>query len=91
MAWIPGRPWGPLGADEIAELHPVHREEYLRRQAENVFGVDFKTDRNGKPVETGIGSEHNMTIQARQALELEAARKAELRQAAGLKEAEETA
>jgi hypothetical protein len=42
--------------------------EQLRREAEiqansDVFGIGYKTDKHGRPIESGIGSDSNITEQ----------------------------
>jgi hypothetical protein len=46
---------------EKGELPPDWFAQYYKAVDENVFGVDFKKDRDGRPIETGIGSPSNQT------------------------------
>jgi hypothetical protein len=80
--WQAGQAWRPQGHDQIASMDPATRAAYDRAAEVNVFGVGFKRDAAGRPIETGIGSEHNMSQQAVAVLQIEAERKAALRAAA---------
>jgi hypothetical protein len=42
-------------AEELAELSPAERQIYDAVQEETVFGLGFKRDAQGRPVEQGIG------------------------------------
>jgi hypothetical protein len=80
--WQPGQSWRPQHHTQIASMDPATRAAYGRAAEVNVFGVGFKRDAAGRPIETGIGSEHNQSLQHRAALQIEADRKAALRAAA---------
>jgi hypothetical protein len=43
------------------ELPPDAIKQYYADERRNVFGFDHKTDRNGKPVEQGVGSAGNQS------------------------------
>jgi hypothetical protein len=58
-----------LTPEEWAILSPEQRAEHRRAEEINVFGVGFKRDRNGRPIEQGLGSESNPTVQSIAALE----------------------
>jgi hypothetical protein len=80
--WRVGQAWRPQGHDQIMSMDPATRAGYERAAEVNVFGVGFERDRAGKPIERGIGSEHNQSLQHRAALQAEADRKSMLRLAA---------
>jgi hypothetical protein len=80
--WQAGQAWRPQHHMQIASMDPATRAAYERAAEVNVFGVGFRRDAAGRPIETGIGSEHNMSQQAVAALQIEADRKAALRAAA---------
>jgi hypothetical protein len=52
----------------IARNNGMSHEQALEAEAESVFGVGYKRDKNGKPIETGIGSAAQPTPQHRAAL-----------------------
>ena len=58
-----------LSPEEWAILSPEQRTEHKKAELLNVFGHDVKFDRNGKPIEQGLGSASNPTVQHFQALE----------------------
>jgi hypothetical protein len=68
-----------MGWDELAELSPEHLAEYNQRQDENVWGVGFKRDKFGKPIEQSrpLGESHRLAVEAE---------KKRLMQLAGVKE-----
>jgi hypothetical protein len=80
--WVSGQPWRPQGLDQIASMDRATRAAYERAAEVYTFGVGFQRDGAGRPIETGIGSEHNMSQQAVAALRAEAERKALLKVAA---------
>lgn len=41
---------------ELAMMTPEEIKAYRENERKNVFGFDYKTDRNGNPVEQGIGA-----------------------------------
>jgi hypothetical protein len=47
-------------AEELSEMSPAQKAERLRAMEANVFGADCKRDKNGKPMEQGIGSPGNI-------------------------------
>jgi hypothetical protein len=49
---------------EAGELPPDYFQKMRAARAANVFGHDHKTDKDGKPIENGLGSEFNMTRQS---------------------------
>ena len=49
---------------EAGELPTDWFARHYEAVEKNVFGVDHKKDRSGKPQEQGLGSEHNMTRQS---------------------------
>ena len=57
-----------LRADEWAKLNDAEKKAHLENERKNVFGHDYKTDRHGKPIEQGVGSPSNPTIQSMNAL-----------------------
>jgi hypothetical protein len=57
-----------LRYEELAELSEDERKAHWINEAKNVYGHDHKTDRHGKPVEQGLGSKQNPTIQSMSAL-----------------------
>jgi hypothetical protein len=58
-----------LSPEEWAILSPEQRAEHKRAELLNVFGHDVKFDRQGRPIEQGLGSESNPTVQSFAALE----------------------
>jgi hypothetical protein len=56
---------GQLNVASIDQLPPDVRRKLMREAREiatgNVFGVDHKKDRNGTPIEQGVGSSGNQT------------------------------
>jgi hypothetical protein len=42
-------------------LPPDFLERHLEAVRRNIFGFDHKTDKNGRPIEQGLGSPQNMT------------------------------
>ena len=42
--------------EELAEMDEDERAFYFENESEDVFGDNYKLDRDGKPVEMGIGS-----------------------------------
>lgn len=59
-----------LTAEEIEEIHANIEQGLLPKnwldlcdeaRAANVFGIGFKTDRHGNPIEQGLGSDSQMT------------------------------
>ena len=53
-----------LSPEEWAILSPEQRAEHKRAELLNVFGFDVKFDRQGRPIEQGLGSESNPTVQS---------------------------
>jgi hypothetical protein len=60
-----------LGAHGVASLDmlPAHVRKEIRLGAkkiarQDVFGIDHKTDRNGNPIEQGVGAKGNQTQQS---------------------------
>jgi hypothetical protein len=54
---------------ETIDQLPPHVRKQIRKEAkqiarQDVFGVDHKTDRNGNPIEQGVGSKGNQTAQS---------------------------
>jgi hypothetical protein len=45
-----------LRREEWDELSPEEKREHLIAEEKNVFGYDFKRDKHGRPIEQGIGS-----------------------------------
>jgi hypothetical protein len=80
--WLPGQAWRPQGYDQIASMDPATRAAYEHAAETYTYGVGFERDRAGRPIERGIGSEHNQSLQHRAALQAEADRKSMLRLAA---------
>jgi hypothetical protein len=71
----PSRPGLTPSPDELAQMTPEEIRENKRVAEELVFGAGFKRDRNGRPIEQGIGSPGRETVQHREALERAAERK----------------
>ena len=46
---------------ETGQLPPDAIAQHFDCVQKNVFGFDFKKDRNGKPIENGLGSARNQT------------------------------
>jgi hypothetical protein len=60
-----------MGNMNIAELMANEGMSYEEANLEmhrRTFGRDVKFDRNGKPIETGIGSANHKTVQSEAAL-----------------------
>jgi hypothetical protein len=55
-------------AEEIAAMNPDERREYDDLQRRIVFGHDSKVDKAGRPIEQGIGSEGNQSLNHFQAI-----------------------
>jgi hypothetical protein len=59
--------------DELAILKAEYGEAgvkaHFQKEREHVFGVGYRTDKNGKPVEQGIGAPGNESEQHFQALQ----------------------
>jgi hypothetical protein len=79
--WVAGQAWRPQGNDQILSMDPATREAYEQSAEANVFGVGFRRDSAGRPIEVGIGSEHNQSLQHRAALQAEAERRVLLKAA----------
>lgn len=54
--------------EELAEMDEEERAAYFEGERKAVFGDNYKLGRDGKPVEQGIGSASNPTIQSMAAL-----------------------
>jgi hypothetical protein len=54
--------------EELEEMTDAERREWAAAEEINVFGVGFKRDSKGRPLEQGLGSEANPTPQHWQAL-----------------------
>jgi hypothetical protein len=83
--WVVGNPWKPQGPDQLMAMPPDVRAAYESAAATYTFGVGFKRDENGVPIEMGIGSPGNTTAQSRAALAKFEAETARLKAAAGIK------
>jgi hypothetical protein len=83
-SYLTGYVWRPKTREELEAMSPQERAVHGAAEAELVFGAGFKRDAAGKPIETGIGSLHNETMQSRMALQLAEERKKQLRSAAGV-------
>lgn len=70
-----------LTRDEMAALSPAELKAHLLKEEETVFGVGFRRDKDGRPVEQGIGAPGRETAQHREQLAREAERRALMRQA----------
>jgi hypothetical protein len=57
-----------LRYEELAEMDEDERKFHFENEAKNVFGADYKRDRHGRPVEMGIGSKNQPTINSMGAL-----------------------
>jgi hypothetical protein len=55
--------------DELSIMSPEAIAAWRREEEVNVFGVGFRRDRNGRPIEQGLGSPANPTEQSFRALE----------------------
>ena len=55
--------------DELSIMTPEQIAEWRRQEEVNVFGAGFKRDRNGRPVEQGIGAPGNESVNHFLALE----------------------
>jgi hypothetical protein len=53
-----------IPADAPPSVRARMMEEAKRKADEDVFGVGFQRDRNGKPIETGLGSASQPTVQS---------------------------
>jgi hypothetical protein len=47
---------------ELAMMSPQEIAAYKEAERKNVFGFDHKTDRHGNPIEQGIGSKGNESV-----------------------------
>ena len=54
--------------EELAEMDEDERAFYFENERKAVFGDNYKLGRDGKPVESGIGSAANPTMQSMAAL-----------------------
>ena len=57
-----------LTREEWSELSPEEKKYHLEQETKNVFGADYKRDRQNRPVEQGLGSKQQPTIQSMNAL-----------------------
>jgi hypothetical protein len=57
-----------LRQEEWDELSPEEKKLHRAAEAKNVFGADHKTDRHGRPIEQGIGSASQPSLNHFQAL-----------------------
>jgi hypothetical protein len=57
-----------LRYEELAEMDADERARHFENEAKTVFGADYKRDRNGAPVEMGIGSASQPAINSMAAL-----------------------
>jgi hypothetical protein len=55
--------------DEIALMSPEERAAWRAEEDMHVFGAGFRRDRNGKPIEQGLGSIDNPTENSFRAIE----------------------
>jgi hypothetical protein len=63
--------------EELAEMTSEQRKAHFLKEEEIVFGVGFQRDKQGRPVEVGIGSSSQQTHNHLVALEKERARQDE--------------
>jgi hypothetical protein len=82
--WRAGQQWRPLEPDDLAAMDPQTRQAFDDAEAAAVFGVGFKRDAMGRPVERGIGSAANLTPSARAANTRAGIREDDLKKKAGL-------
>jgi hypothetical protein len=80
-----------IPADAPPEVQARMMEEAKRKAEEDVFGVGFQRDRNGKPIERGIGAPGNETEHHFTALEKAEGREVADRAKARAKAAKEKA
>jgi hypothetical protein len=71
----PPRPGLCPTREELALMSPEEIRANNVVAEELVFGVNFKRDRSGRPIENGIGSPGHESIHHREELERAAARK----------------
>jgi hypothetical protein len=55
--------------EEIAAMTVEEREEWKRQEEIAIWGAGFRRDRNGKPIEQGLGSADNPTENSFKAIE----------------------
>jgi hypothetical protein len=55
--------------DELSIMSPEQIAAWKEEERRHVFGDNYKTDRQGRPIESGLGSPGNETFQHFQALE----------------------
>jgi hypothetical protein len=57
-----------LTREELSEMSAEERKLHFENERKNVFGHDYKTDRHGRPIEQGIGSASQPSLNHFQAL-----------------------
>jgi hypothetical protein len=63
-----------MNVKELMDFDGLSQEQAIHEMNERVFGVGYKVDKHGVPIETGIGSAANSTANSRAAAERARAR-----------------